>query len=467
VSVLRSRWAQVLVQAAALALQASSGAAAWRQQEFVLGGCYTGGALDPERFVRIQRAGLNLVINGDRSDRVDAQRTSFLLDSLRFARPGFDLKLIVSYRKGPDSSRIAFNPEAQRHVASLTRTLGPRGGIDRPSVEGWWVWDEPVTTGDLQAVGDLIALLGTVPPTRDRLAFVSLLPASASGQPAYDRIHGRDKRLAYRRYLERVLSVYKQRGVPVPLLCADHYPFERGDARDDFFLTLETLRDAVSGIGEEGNRTPFWIVVQLSPARIEGDRYRGTPTIPQIRWQVSMAIAHGAKGILYWTLVPSGPGEYGAGLLDRDGRPTSRYEAVRDYDLEVRSLGPTLMKLAPVAVRHQSAATRERAGSGTSGGTRSVVKQIRGGGGQGLVGHLRDEGTGEDYLFVVNGGVEKSADYRIDLAEECAGVLRITSSDGVPVRVASRGRSFGSGGLAPGSGALFRIEAMITRGHAR
>jgi hypothetical protein len=463
-----SRFHPVLTLVLALAptLHASTSAAAWRQREFVLGGCYTGDAFDLQRFVLFQQAGLNLVINGDRNDIVDAQRTSFVLDSLRLARPGFDLKLIVSFRTGLDDARITFNPQARAHRAGLARTVGAGGGIVRPSVEGWMVWDEPLTDRDLQSAGELIALLDSLPATRDQLGFMSLLPTLASGQPAYDGIHGKDKREAYRHYLARVLAMYDQRRIQVPLICADQYPFETGDTRSDYFLTLSMLRDASLSRSTADHPVPFWIVVQLSPARIEGNRYRDTPTIPQIRWQVSTAIAYGAKGILYWTLVPSGPGEYGPGLVDRAGTPTPRYGPVRNFDLAVRRLGPVLMRLDPVAVSHEGGAPADAA-SDASQAPPSIVKRIRGGGGQGLVGFLRDRGTGENYLFVVNKGLEKTADFRIDLTQDCNGVLEITSADSAAVRIANAGHSFDARRLAPGTGALFRIEPAIKSAPAR
>lgn len=452
----------MMVMLATTALLATPAAAAWRQREFVVGGLYTGDVFDLQRFLLFQRAGLNLVINGDRSDLVDAQRTALVLDSLRVARPGFDLKLIVSYRQGPDDARVAFNPQARKHRTGLVKTLGPSGGINRPSVEGWWIWDEPCTDGDLEAVGDLIALLDSLPATRDQLALLSLLPISASGQPAFDQIHGRNKSSAYRRYLDRVISMYIRRGVPVPLLSADLYPFQTDEMRSDYFLNLALLRDAALAASTAAHRVPFWLVVQLSPWRVEGNRYHESPSVAQVRWQVSTALAYGAKGILYWTLVPSGGvAEFGPGLLDGAGRPTARYESVRLFNLEVRRIGSLLLGLDPVAVRHQDTGRHEGIANerlGAAATPSSLVTGMTGGTGDGMVGHLRDPVGGADYLYVVNKGLRASADFRVELSEEVATIERIAAADAPPTTVARNVRGFSARSIAPGGGALFRVR---------
>jgi hypothetical protein len=326
------------------------------------------------------------------------------------------------------------------------------------------VWDEPLTDADLRAAGDLVALLDSLPGTRDQLALVTLLPVVASGQPAFDSIHGRDKVTAYRRYLDRVAAMYASHGLRPPLFCADHYPFQDGVMRTDYFLTLAGLRDAAARWGAPEGPVPFWVVVQLSPARLRGNRYRDTPTFAQVKWQVSNAIAYGAKGILYWTLAPSGPGEFGAGLIDRAGRTTAHYGPLRALHLELRRLGPVLMRLDPVAVRHQSAGGHEGiAGEviGTPAAGDGLVRKITGGGGQAVAGHLRDRATGADYLYVVNRGLRAAADFTLELARHIVAVERVTGADTAPVRVASSGSRFTVRGLPPGSGALYRVR---TRG---
>lgn len=458
----------------------------WRQREFVIGGWYTGDPYRPARLMDFWGAGLNRIVNGERSDRLDVELTAHTLDSLTRAVPGFDLELIAKLGNMPDSVRTFHNPDANIHRAAIARMTAPGTGVNHPSMDGWLVWDEP-SGDDFRAVGHTIALLDSLPSTRRQLAFVNLLPPYASGQRPFDLAYGTDKQAAYRRYLEDFIAMYRRIGVPVPLIAADHYPFEVPGRAHDVFFCLRTLVAAAAVC--DSTPPPVWVTIQLAPRRDRSGRYRAEPAFAGVRWQASVSIAYGAKGILYWTLVPPASRDYGAGLLDPNGVRSANFDSVRALDRVLRHWGPTLMRLTPVSVLHQSvsgaeaieydrfdapaaggqpgASTEPPAGGATParsdpfGGPwrpASAVAALTGGDEQGMVGTLLDRAAGEDYLIVVNKSLTRPESFAVTLAAATAGVERI-GDDGTSRPVGLTGRRFEVPPIPPGGAAMYRLRA--------
>jgi hypothetical protein len=431
----------------------------WHQREFVIGGWLAGDTRQPGRLPAFYEAGLNRVVNGDRDDRFDVTMTARAADSLTSAIPGFDMRLFASYRVAPPEERVLFNPSARVHPGAVARVTDPVRGLNRKCIDGWLVWDEPVTERDFDAIGQTIALLDSLPATRSQLAFVNLLSAYASGQARYDSLYGADKLIAYRRYLDRALTMYRRAGVPVPLLSVDHYPFQTAVHHDDYFFTLATMRAAAAAVSDTAP-PPLWVTVQLAPLRDRDGHYRSEPTFDQVRWQVSIALAYGAKGILYWTLSPSGPGEYGPGLLDRGGNRTANFASIAALDRVLRAWGPWLMRLTPIATFHQSTAgargidTESLAGGASS----PVVAAVAGGDDQGLVGLLHDRAAAEDWLMVVNKSLTGPEAFAITLARDVAGV-DVIDDQGKVHAVPVTARRFSVPALPPGGAALYRLRA--------
>jgi hypothetical protein len=129
----------------------------------------------------------------------------------------------------------------------------------------------------------------------------------------------------------------------------------------------------------------LWVVVQLASFKPADGPFMHNPSLAQVRWQAWTAVAYGAKSISYWTTGttpdPNPKSDYRGGLLELDGRISSKYKAIRQLNAELHALGPTLMELDPVAVlqvdgQGQFAADRDRIGSSAQ--TYDIVTAVDG-----------------------------------------------------------------------------------------
>jgi hypothetical protein len=452
--------ALAILLVAATASRAGADTARWRQREFVIGGWYAGDPHYPERLPEIWRAGLNRVMNGGRSDRYDIERTARDLDSLRVTIRGFDLKLIAHDHNMPVGGRISFSPDARAHSEAIAEAVGRVATADSAALDGWMVWDEPFRDSDFVSAERLVALLDSLPATRERLAWINLLPSYVHGQQEFDRRYGADKQTAYRGYVDRVLAMYRTIGVPPPLLSVDHYPFQTAVHQNDLFFTLRTLVEKAESVSAS-DPPPIWVTVQLAPWRGRDGVYRKEPTFTQVRWQVSVALAYGAKGIFYWLAASGNTGEFGTGLIDPQGHHGAAYDSVRSLDRTLRAWGPTLMRLIPLAVLHQSVSGAEGIDGdtfGAVGAPASAVNGMSGGGGAGMAGTLRDRDTGEDWVIVVNKSLDRSATFGLTLARPVAGVDAI-GADGVAKALTVSAGHLTVPKLAPGGAALLHLRA--------
>jgi hypothetical protein len=99
-----------------------------------------------------------------------------------------------------------------------------------------------------------------------------------------------------------------------------------------------------------GGEAPFWAILLLTPH----GRFR-QPTEGEMAWQANLALAHGARGIIwftYWTPNPADPTRYRQGPIAYDGSRNPSYGAVTRVNAAVGTLGRELGPLRCVDVRH-------------------------------------------------------------------------------------------------------------------
>ena len=437
----------------------------WTQKGFLIGGQGIVHFGDAAAYRRLNDAGIDLVGAGDTLGY--APLDSALLAArtvlrLRDADPRFRLRLLSEVRYPRlRLHQIADHPDPEHHADSLRTTLD---SLNRyPSVAGFWLWDEPADPDAMRSAARLSRFISRSSATAP-LPFVNLLPSyigdarQRGPRPdAYRLAWGRDKRSAYARYLAAYLGQYPD--MPAPILSVDHYLFESGSfVWDDYFMTLRAATEAAARFGRPGRRIPLWAFVQLSRPR---GRAGPGPSLAQVRLAVYGALAYGARGIMYWTLVPShaDPG-WDDGLLDGLGRPTDKYDAIRRLNAEVHRLGATLFLLDPVAVLHTALGGQIGIESdlfANPAHPRTPVAAVANGDSACMVGYLRDRGRGGDYLLVVNKDVDAPHSFTLRLAGAADTVYRVSRATGALVRVGSNLRSLVVPGLAPGGGELFRI----------
>ena len=460
----RGRVAVLLAGALALVPAAAHAAKCWRQDQLLIGGWGITHFGDAAMYERLAAAGIDLVVPADSFHTApldSALLAARTVQTLRAARRGFRLRLLshVSSRGGRPGDLQGNDPAL--HAAAMRVTLDTLARF--PSVAGFWLADEPA---DPQAVASAASLARFVAgESPGRLPYVNLFP-SYIGDPKQQGAlpdhwrakYGANKREAYPRYLDDWFDGWQDDSCPAPLLSFDHYLYEpKVFVWDDYLLTLEVARAKAVQWGDAGRPIPLWVWVQLS-----GNRERQMiPRPEQIRLQVYSALAYGARGIMYWTLCPShaGPG-YAPALLDDHSLPTDRYDAVARLNAEVHALGPTLMRLDPVAIRYTALGGQigiEDDLFSSPKRTRDLVAGEARSDSACMVAHLRDGVNGSDYVLVVNRDLTQARSFRVRLATRADSVLIVRRSDGARRRVGTRVDAIDVRNLPPGTGELYRV----------
>lgn len=333
------------------------------------------------------------------------------LDNCRAA----GLKAIVSDARVSGYDWHKVDPVAARaRVAELVGRVK-----DHPAVFGYYLRDEPSA--------DLFPGLATVSGLVKELhpgawPYINLFPNYATpgqlGMPTYDA------------YLEKFVATCRP-----TVLSYDHYaPLEGGGLRESYFANLESMHRAAAKHG-----LPFWNIV-LTVAHFN---YR-EPAAADLRFQVYTSLAYGARGLAYFTYFAVPTGNYRMAPIDQFGNETETWSRMRNVNLQVAKLAPTLLKLKSDRVYHFGDVPAGCAGPDD----KALVKAI---GGPILVGDFTHE-DGSRYVLVVNkdfkGSVPAGPSFRVPPSK----VEKVSPYTGGLV-------PFGGEEvwLAPGQGALLKL----------
>jgi hypothetical protein len=184
----------------------------------------------------------------------------------------------------------------------------------------------------------------------------------------------------YDEYVERFIEACKP-----PILSYDHYAiFENGGMRGEYFANLESVRRAALK-----HNLPFWQIV-LSMGCLN---YR-EPTPADLRFEVYTSLAYGARGLSYFCYFTPAVGNFRNGPIDQFGNETAAWPMMRQVNLQIAKLAPTLLKLKSDRVYHFGDVPT----GCTAPDDQSLVKAI---GGSMLVGDFTHE-DGSRYVMVVN-----------------------------------------------------------------
>ena len=156
------------------------------------------------------------------------------------------------------------------------------------------------------------------------------------------------------------------RRLQFPVLLVDGYPIVH-DWSGDFSDHVVQLKRSQRLAGER----PLWIAPQVFGQR---DEWK-TPTRAEIRAQIWLAIAHGAKGFVHFIYQSIGDGDGIRGLVDKDLDPVDgRLDELKRINADLATISSTLLALRPVELRLPDVpdAVVARAFSGMS-STRYVV----------------------------------------------------------------------------------------------
>lgn len=275
------------------------------------------------------------------------------------------LKAIVSDKRASDYDwRNVDEAAARSNITSLVDEVGKH-----PALYGFYLRDEP--GADLfPGLGKVASLIHELAP--GKWAYINLFPNYASAAQL-----GNEN---YRAHLDKFVEACHP-----TVLSYDHYALmDDGSLRNGYWQNLEQMR----GTGLK-NHIPFWNIV-LSVAHFN---YR-EPTAADLRFQVYTTLAYGGRGIAYFTYMAPAIGNYRMAPIDQFGNSTRTWDDLRNVNLQVGKLAPTLLKLTSDDVYHFGKVPDESHGPGA----KSLIESAEG---EFMVGDFT-HADGSRYVMVVN-----------------------------------------------------------------
>ena len=256
-----------------------------------------------------------------------------------------------------------------------------------PAVFGYYLRDEPNSRMFPALARYAAAFRQAAPQAR---CYINLFPNYASSSQLGNA--------TYEEHLEQFITTVRPSFVSY-----DHYALmEDGSLRDGYFRNLEAVRSAALT-----HDLPFWNIV-LANAHFT----YAEPTAAGLCFQAYTTMAYGGRGISYFTYICPATGNYRLAPVDQFGHKTPTWDMLRNVNLQIHALAPTLVKLKSVGVVHhpdvptgcrgldQSRHVAELSGSG-----RFVLGEFEG-------------AQGEAYVMVVNKDLHQSTDFGIRFKQE-------------------------------------------------
>jgi len=452
----------LLVVVAWLTLSCRDASAAYVQTTFQIGGIITDIPADTTRLRCIHDAGIDWVFwyGWHYATLPGAAEVVADLETLRTHHADFAVKALACYQMAPGDpppyspGRLYWNRDRPPLRADIDSTLSPTHGISSPSVLGFCVWDEPNPDDTLAFanIGLISRWIAENPNTSDKLAFTNLLSACFMSDSAYVG------------YLRRYLDLFGGSAAPASALSFDEYPFQIPTRIEtNWFRTLRFVRDATNARARAGQHVPWQAMIELSPFHFPAETaFSPMFSVVNTRWQAYTAIAYGAKGLCYFQLGPA-PSKWevwGDGIFRANGDTVAATcSAIRALDADLHHLGPTLMRLDPVATFRPD--TLCWAGTGSErvpgAGVHGIVARFAAGSDSALAGHLKDRTNGDDYLMVVNLALIEKRTFTLTLTSAADSLYRVDRATGTQRLVGTGTDTIRVKGLPPGQGELFRI----------
>jgi hypothetical protein len=419
-----------------------------------------------ERYQQIAAAGFDFVIggNGIANDSTNpGALEASAANNLRFLLTDSKLRRIIR-----DSTAATSTSARQTQEKSLMQLLLTRGDsratspttadttstdpqeqvrlrVERliqlygghPALSGLNLYDEPSRAmfGIVGYAGEV--LQGSAP---EQLPYVNVWPSYASlsalGTSTYEEY--------LRLYLDEVNP---------PLLCFDHYPLLSGtDITSDFFYNWAIVRRFALEAG-----IPAWVFIQS--VDFWGDiRERRRPNEAEIRWQINVSLAYGAKGLqyfTYWTptVASDAPIQFGESLVSRVGVLTPLYDYAKRANAYLKVVGKVLLPLTSERVVHANETPLPRGASAFE--ADGYVTSVSGS--PVILSKFRDPAGGTDrYLLVANRSFANAAETRLTLSGSVSEVYKLDTQTGTFARVTQKGSVLVK--VAPGRARLYLLK---------
>jgi hypothetical protein len=250
----------------------------------------------------------------------------------------------------------------------------------------------------------------------------------------------------YEEYLQLYLTEVKP-----PLLCFDHYPLLSGtQITSNYFYNWAVIRRYSLKAG-----IPSWVFIQSAEFGGSGTNisYRRRPNEAEIRWQINVSLAYGAKGIQYFTYwTPTATGFVGS-LVSRDGELTPLYAYAKRANDRLKVVGKVLLPLTSESVVHANENPLPKGVKAFK--ADGYIKSVSGS--SVILGRFRDHAGGtERYLLVTNRSFANAAQTRLKLSDSVSKVLELDSQTGTFVPVGQQGSLLPK--IAPGGARLYLLR---------
>jgi hypothetical protein len=344
------------------------------------------------RYQEIAEAGFNFVV-GRYGQTDDTNRKALEVaaqSNLRFILQDDRVNEIVRRTSGLTDIKAALRLRVQE-------LLGLFGGYQ--ALAGVLLYDEP-SSADFEVLGAGAQKLRELAP--EQLPYVNLYSArslNGTGAPTYAD------------YLERYVNK-----VNPPFLGFSHYPLMDGTKiTGDYFYNWALIRRYSLRFG-----IPSWIFIQsifFDNDGKDGPPFHRRPNEAEIRWQVNVGLAYGAKGMqhfTYWTHQNSVKNKYGEALISASGERTALYRYAKGTNRYLKIVGKVLLPLVSESVTHARESSLLHGATAFKGDR--YVKSV--GGSPVILGKFRKPGVAnERYLFVANRWFGRQADTRLTLTD--------------------------------------------------
>ncbi len=285
--------------------------------------------------------------------------------------------------------------------------------LSHPAFAGVYVIDEPWYPGVSQ--GSTSRLIDEVAPLYQKLSEMGLV--------AYNNLNPNwiaETREDYLKYVDHFLDT-----CDVPYIMYDHYVFDEGRTKEEYFDNLSIIRSAA-----EKYKIPFWTFVQAGTSwndaqeRFDTEEY--LPKETEFDWNINTCLAYGAKGIGYFPMIQPMHFAYAKstewdfernGIIGAWGNKTRWYYYAQDISAHIQAIDEVLMNSVNkgVVVSGEKAikdnAKSECILEGTS------WRELTGVSGDAMIGCFNYQG--KTALYVVNYDTEYAQDIQLKFYDEC------------------------------------------------
>lgn len=282
------------------------------------------------------------------------------------------LKAIVSDARASDYDWTDVNEaKARERIKSLVAEVG-----QHPALFGYYLRDEP-NANAFGGLGKVASILRESSP--DKWPYINLFPDYAENWQLGS--------MGYPEYLEKFIATCHP-----AIISYDNYSLmDDGSIRGNYWSNLESIRAAC-----QKHNIEFWNIV-LSVAHFN---YR-EPGPADYRFQVYTTLAYGGRGIAYFTYFAPQVGNYRGAPIDQFGNATPAWDSMRNVNLQIQKLAPTLLQLHSDRVYHFGPIPPGAYGAPTN----SLVTAVSGD--NALVGEFTHR-DGSRYVMLVNKDLARS-----------------------------------------------------------